>query len=247
MVHSQGRYLLIVACSQRKLSDDGLLPAIARYDGPIFRLLRRFLQQKPPSFPDIYILSAEFGLISQDYLIPYYDRRMTKERSQQLQQEVMAKLQHILNTTPYQEICICLGRDYFNALNEYETLIQSGSNIQIATGSIGKKLAKLYTWLYGKPPELNQSHPTIISQGKACLRGVEVQMTPAQVLDAARQALADRKGNPASYQSWYVLVDGQRVSPKWLVSQLTGLPVSSFHSITARRILAQLGVMVSYL
>ncbi|MBW4559548.1 MAG: hypothetical protein KME32_00055 [Mojavia pulchra JT2-VF2] len=246
-VHSEGRYLLIVACSQRKLSNEGLMPAIARYDGPIFHLLRRFLQQKPSNPPDTYILSAEFGLIFQDYPIPYYDRRMTKQRSQQLQPEVIDKLQHILNARLYPEICICVGRDYFKALEGYDTVIQSSSNVQIATGSLGKKLVKLHTWLYGKPSELNQNHSTNTLRGKACLRGVEVEMTPAQVLDAARQALTEGKGNPASYQSWYLLVDGQRVSPKWLVSYLTGLPVSSFHSSEARRMLVQLGVEVSCL
>jgi hypothetical protein len=35
--------MLILACSQRKLLDEGLLPAVERYDDPAFRVLRRFL------------------------------------------------------------------------------------------------------------------------------------------------------------------------------------------------------------
>lgn len=247
-MHSKAKYLLIIACSQRKRSDVGLLPAIARYDGPAFRLLRRFLQKPPPELPDIYILSAKFGLISQEHPIPYYDQRMTQQRSRELQPEVIGRLKHILNATAYQELCICVGRDYFKALEGYDTLSQPSSNVQIATGALGKKLVKLYSWLYGKHPELNQNHLTIAPQGKAYIRGVEVVMTPAQVLDLARQALAEGKANSTSYQSsWYVLVDEQRVSPKWLVSQLTGLAVSDFHSSAARRMLVQLGVEVNCL
>jgi len=69
-------------------------------------------------------------------------------------------------------------------------------------------------------------------------------LTPTQVFDVARQALAEGKGNPGCYQSWYVLIEEQRVSPKWLVSLLTGLPVSDFHSSAARRMLIQLGIEV---
>jgi len=64
------------------------------------------------------------------------------------------------------------------------------------------------------------------------------------VINVARQALAEGRGDPSRYQSWYVPIDGQRVSPKWLVSQLTGLPVSAFVTGEARRLLEQLGIEV---
>jgi hypothetical protein len=232
-----------LACSQRKRSDADSLPAIERYDGPTFRLLRRFLRKQPSVPLEIYILSAKFGLIPSDYPIPDYDQKMTRARSRQLQPEAIAKLKHILNAKPYQQLCICLGRDYFLALDKYDMLIKSGLAVRIATGSLGKKLATLHDWLYGKPPEL-ASGQAIDLQGKACLKGIEVVMTAAEVLDVARRALAEGKGNPASYQSWYVVVGDRRVSPKWVVSLLTGWPVSAFHSIAARRMLQQLGVEI---
>lgn len=237
------RHLLILACSQRKRSDADSLPAIERYDGPTFRLLRRFLRKQPSAPLEIYILSAKFGLIPSDYQIPNYDQRMTKMRSRQLQAEVIAKFEDILSAKSYQKLCICLGRDYLLALDKYDMLIKSGLAVRIATGSLGKKLATLHDWLYGKPPEL-ASRQAIDLQGKACLKGIEVVMTAAEVLDVARQALVEGKGNPASYQSWYVLVGDRRVSPKWVVSLLTGLPVSAFHSSAARRMLQQLGIAV---
>ena len=69
-------------------------------------------------------------------------------------------------------------------------------------------------------------------------------MTPDEVLTAARQALVEGRGRPSNYRSWYVQVDDQRVGPKWLVSQLTGLPVSAFVADEARRALRQLGIPV---
>jgi len=242
IVNSESPYLIIIACSRRKLSDTNLLPAIERYDGPTFRLLRRFLREQPSAPLDIYILSAKFGLIPSDYPIPDYDQKMTRDRSRQLQPEVIAKLKQILNAKPYQQLCICLGQDYFHALEKYGTLVKAELIVRVATGSLGKKLSSLHDWLYGKPPEPSTSWQAAAPQGKASLKGIEVVLTPTQVFDVARQALAEGKGNPGCYQSWYVLIEEQRVSPKWLVSLLTGLPVSDFHSSAARRMLQQLGL-----
>ena len=71
-------------------------------------------------------------------------------------------------------------------------------------------------------------------------------MTPAQVFDIARCALANRQGDPTNYLSWYILVDGQRLAPKWLVSQLTGLQVSTFQAREARNVLQHLGIGVHH-
>jgi hypothetical protein len=69
-------------------------------------------------------------------------------------------------------------------------------------------------------------------------------MTPTEVLAVARRGLAAEIAAARRYQSWYVSVDADRVAPKWLVSQLTGLPVSCFATDEARRVLARLGVEV---
>jgi len=57
--------LLILSCSQRKRPDPGLLPAIERYDGPVFQVVRRYLREQPAGSKqlDVFILSARYGLI----------------------------------------------------------------------------------------------------------------------------------------------------------------------------------------
>jgi len=237
------RSLLIVSCSQRKRSDPGLLPAIDRYDGPTFRVLRRFLKEQPSAPLDIFILSAKFGLISHNQPIPNYDQRMTPSCAQELQPSVMSELRHILSSQSYQKFCICMGKDYLLALDGYNTLISSDLSIKVVASSPGKKLAELHSWLYGKSSQQHTSQ-VVASNGKAYIHGIEVVMTPTQVLDIARCALAQGQGDPTNYQSWYTLVDGQRVAPKWLVSQLTGLPVSTFQAREARNVLQRLGIGV---
>ena len=43
-------YLLIVTCSQRKRSDPELLPALERYDGIFFRIIRK--ARREGNWPD---------------------------------------------------------------------------------------------------------------------------------------------------------------------------------------------------
>lgn len=68
------------------------------------------------------------------------------------------------------------------------------------------------------------------------IRGHDVTLSAEHVLAVAREALA--AGLPpeaARYRSWSVVVDGQRISLKWLFRQATGL--ESFNTSHARDIL----------
>jgi len=236
--------LLILSCSERKRSEPDLLPAIERYDGPPFRVLRKFLRERlrEAQSLDIFILSAEFGLIPAGHPIPYYDHRMTPGRAHDLQPLVLYKLKEILDGGRYHELFISVGRDYLQALAGYSSLIPGGLRLILSTGTQGRKLGQLRDWLYGSPPMLRPKQDTSLKKGHARIRGIEITMTSQQVLDVARQALVEGRGDPVRYQGWYVQVDDQRAAPKWLVSQLTGLPVSAFVTGEARRILEQLGI-----
>jgi hypothetical protein len=235
-----------MACSQRKRPDPGLLPAIERYDGPQFQVLRKFLFEQPVEVQstDIFILSASFGLISANYPIPNYDYKMSPQRAHELQPKVICELEQVLQANQYTELFISLGQNYWQVLAGYEGLVPAKTKVIIAQGSQGGRQAALRRWLYNGLTEHPNGHSVIAQQGKARIRGREIALTPEQVLNVARQALAEECSDPTNFQSSFVLVDGQRVAPKWLVSQLTGLPVNSFHTGDARRVLQQLGVEV---
>lgn len=232
--------LLIVACSQRKRDSPGLMPAIERYDGPSFRLIRRFLRSGMDA-PTIAILSAEFGLILGDRPIPWYDRRMTAERARILGTDVGENLRVIICTNTFREIFVCMGRTYRAALPDLASL---NLPIQFTSGTIGYQLAALHDWLYGEPPVSPRPESIGNVRGGVRLRSIQIDLTTEQVLMRARSALALDRGDTEAFHAWYVLVDGRRIAPKWLVSQLTRLPVSTFTTDEARRVLAQLGIEV---
>ncbi len=109
------RRLLVLACSARKQKDAGLWPAIDRYDGPAFRVLRKALADTVDP-PDVLILSARYGLIPCDREIPGYDRRLTSGDADALRPGVLRALGDALAGGAYAEVGLCLGRDYRRAI-----------------------------------------------------------------------------------------------------------------------------------
>jgi hypothetical protein len=236
---SAARLLVLVGCSRRKVTAAGMLPAFERYDGPVFRLLRRFLRTSDRPI-GIHILSAAYGLIPADYPIPWYDCQMTTERAAALRPAVCASLCAIVNGDSYREGFVCMGSTYRSALPDIATVMPT-TRMQIASGSLGRQLGMLHDWLYGQPPEVARVGR---DASPLRIRGIELTVTAREALATARCELDRGSGDPFAFQSWYVQVDDRRVAPKWLVSQLSGLPVSAFTTDEARRVLAKIGVPV---
>ncbi|MEM9539732.1 MAG: DUF6884 domain-containing protein [Cyanobacteria bacterium P01_E01_bin.42] len=138
--------LLIVSCSKSKRSDPDLLPAIARYDGPTFRLIRRFIKLHPSANLDLWILSAKYGLISSDRAIADYDQKMTEIRAKELRSVACLQLNEIVGSHSYERVLLCMGKTYLQSLEGFNL----DSNTTIARGGMGQKLGELYRWLYGE-------------------------------------------------------------------------------------------------
>src|SRR5690242_12804784 len=95
--------LLVLGCSSAKRPDTDEIPAAERYDGPDFRLLRKYRAQVCPqsnTSPRVraFALSAEFGLVDECLPIPPYDRGMTQARARELAPQVRAAAEHLLKT-----------------------------------------------------------------------------------------------------------------------------------------------------
>ncbi|MCE2396866.1 hypothetical protein J4G02_20290 [Candidatus Poribacteria bacterium] len=236
--------LLIVSCSQRKRSENELMPALERYDGPLYQMIRKFRRSATPplSNPCIYILSARFGLIRACTPIPDYDQPMTSQRAVELASHTLLKLSELLNQEPFQEMYLCLGKDYLRCIDGYDNLVPKGIKLIVAEGSIGKRLHFMKRWLYNQ--QMPEYAGNATNQLPARIRGVKLALSSSEVLEKGRSALDRNLGCPDNFRAWYVNLDGRRIAPKWLVSQITGLPVRSFGSDEARRLLARLGIEV---
>jgi hypothetical protein len=148
-VSSQPRYLLIISCSQRKRPDPGLLPAIERYDGPAFRVLRRFLRENSEDTGqlDIFVLSAMYGLIPAEYPIVEYDQMMTRQRAAELHDETLTTFAKLI-CTGYTDLCLAMSKRYLRALQGWSSLISPAISVTITDGPQGVKLRQLKHWLW---------------------------------------------------------------------------------------------------
>lgn len=133
---------LLLACSATKRPDAGALPALDRYDGPMYRVLRRALRERPGLRANltIVILSAEFGIITAETPIPDYDRRMTRARAAELASGVTLAL-----ADQWPPNYVEVGHVYRAALPSPPWPV----SIRVGHGGIGERLHQLKEWLYG--------------------------------------------------------------------------------------------------
>lgn len=242
--------LLILKCSSRKRGGDDLLPAIDRYDGPLWQVLRSRIRERPSLAEDvdIYVLSAAFGLISAITPIPWYDQTMAPERAEALRPEALRDFA-VLMEHNYNALCVGLSKRYLHAMLGWEDLVPPDTAVTVTDGPMGTKLGQLRAWLEGdvwQPPTHSVGRLAAAKQprGEAVLAGVPLRMTKDEVLDRARQALASDDAGAGRYRDWYVLIDGRPVAAKWIAALISGVPTSRFDAARARSALLALGVDV---
>jgi hypothetical protein len=140
--------LLILSCSQQKALAEGDLPAIDRYDGPTFRVLRKYLRTNSDDSLAVLILSAKFGLIEAEQKIPWYDERLSPASAVGLRQQVGGTAARVLQSRRWRAVGICAGREYRSALVEAAELMPPGTQVHVLAGGRGKRLTALRDWLW---------------------------------------------------------------------------------------------------
>lgn len=140
----QSKRLLVISCGERKRHDAIPLPALERYIGPKFGVLRNYLRDRRDPDLVIYILSAKFGLIPADELIPDYDQKMTSERAAVLRAPTASKLRSLVESLQPTELFVYAAAEYLAALQPLATF---GRLLKLAEGNQGRKLAHLKRWL----------------------------------------------------------------------------------------------------
>ena len=147
------QFLLILACSQRKVNNKELMPALERYDGGSFRVIRKAQrEQKKLDNIKILILSAKYGLIKASTPIANYEQIINQGRAKELNPKVLQILIKYAKTGNYKEIYLDLSKNYVLALKGIEALFPR-SHFVIAKGRIGERLRQLKLWLEEKSEE----------------------------------------------------------------------------------------------
>jgi hypothetical protein len=140
------RYLLIVACSQKKDPSPHPLKAIDRYDGVNFRVIKKFKRErKLPGNLDIVIISAKYGILRPDEYIDFYNVRMTRQKARTLHSQILNHLRNLFSSNDYQEIFVNLGKDYLPAIEGIEDFVSCP--VVHAEGRIGEKMGAMKRWV----------------------------------------------------------------------------------------------------
>ena len=143
------KQLLILGCSQTKRDSRGLLPALDRYDGPQYRVLRKFLRESQwPTNLSVAILSAKHGLFGSLKSIEHYDQRMSVASAHAHAQNCS----RILNkwAESHDTVYLSLGRDYLPAVSPALDSLRIRS--EVFNGPIGVKLNKVKSFLSSSSP-----------------------------------------------------------------------------------------------
>lgn len=241
--------LLILKCSAAKAGGPAPAPAVDRYDGPLWRVLRSYRRAQPifAADLDIYGLSAEYGLIPGDTPIPPYDRTMSPERADALRPQVLEAFRDLMGGG-YDQLCLGVSDRYLRAMAGWEGLVPAHTAVTITDGAMGAKLGQLRAWLEGRgwAPAARPAHIAAATEprGEVVLAGIRLQLSREDVFAQGRAALATDGAGAGRYRDWYVLLDGRPVSAKWLAGVISGLPTSRFDAASARRALLALGLDV---
>src|SRR5690606_30310749 len=123
----------------------------------------------------------------------------------------------------YDDVLVCAGRAYAAALTGIE---ERFDGVAFTSGPLGGQLATLRDWLYGAPPEA----PAHAPGREVVFKGQTLDHTAAEVVRLAERRAAEDPAGAGRYAGWYVAVGGLRVAPKWLLGELTGVPVSAFRT-----------------
>ncbi len=141
------RQLLVLGCSQTKRQASGLLPAIDRYDGSSYRVLRSYLRNREwPANLSVAILSAKYGLVGGLTGIENYDERMTPVRASEWAPLCKVTLNDWAGN--HTSIHFSLGKDYLPAVIP---AIEHGLKVkaEVILGPIGIKLSQIKGLLEG--------------------------------------------------------------------------------------------------
>jgi signal recognition particle subunit SEC65 len=144
------RRCLILGCSKMKIDTVDLVPAIKRYDGPPFRVLRKFLRDAPEDARnvDVFILSAKYGLIDGDKKIGIYDQVMTLSRAKELKEDVERQIRDLVAPHHYRSVFLSMGKTYLQTLDNIDNLIDQETKIITSNSGSGRKLTELKNWLW---------------------------------------------------------------------------------------------------
>ena len=111
--------IIVVACSAKKIFPQPQTPALMAYCSSYPQELKDIFHtySRPPGL-EVFILSAKYGLIHENFPICNYDQTMSPHRIQKLKDQVTHSFISILNDNPQiDEIFLLMSSRYYHTID----------------------------------------------------------------------------------------------------------------------------------
>lgn len=144
----QPRKLLIISCSATKDPQSEPIPAILRYSGGIYLLLKSIiLSNLWPQNIDLLIVSAKYGLLKPLEEIPYYEQLLTSERVIELRKVVEEQIAlKNIDLSCYSECFLNISKLYYQSIEGLTNSLKCRI-IRIDEKGNNKRNNAMITWL----------------------------------------------------------------------------------------------------
>jgi hypothetical protein len=146
--------LIIISASQRRSKDPQPLPAIARYEGVFFAVVRKYLREGKLKGTDIIVVSDKYGVVTADEDVPCHEATQespsfSKEALEKANRENLARLRSIFNKNRYREILVVCGKEFQRLIEGFEELTEA--KIVFCEGKgLGPKALSLKQWILNR-------------------------------------------------------------------------------------------------
>ena len=144
------RRLLVIACTQSKAPDSGEIPAVDRYTGYGFDVLKAQLASLPADArPDVVILSARHGFIPGDRPIAAYDEMLTPDAANRLKRDAAtaAAVEDLLGRGSYKDVMLFGSELYRDVMRSFTHHFPAGAAVTEVSGGVLAQKAQLKQWL----------------------------------------------------------------------------------------------------
>ena len=144
--------LLILGPSYRRKTDPQPLPAIERYDGVYYRIVRKYMDKIRKKEIDVIIITEDLEIVDYKTPLPYKPPRgktwhnfaLSKREIEEKMHHVKEKIEEIIRSKRYEEVFIVLNKNYLNLLPDISPYVRS---IIISSGGFGSKAKELKSWI----------------------------------------------------------------------------------------------------
>lgn len=142
--------LLIISSSEKQKGDPvSPVPAIERYDGLIFQVIKKLNREEHfPKDIEVLIVFSKYGLLGPEDKIPYPDELMTFKAAKQHRSNFLQKLKSELQQKKYSENFVNLGSIYLKSIEGFEEF--TNAKVVYASGRLGQRAKQTRQWITGE-------------------------------------------------------------------------------------------------